>query len=216
MKYLFFLTLVFLPLGDASAYVPVIVDQTSLHDIETIADPTLSQAFYGTLDAFPHTYEIRAKEPFTLHVEVLIPDIETATENVSGIIIKETGKQGRVVEVDRLLGSDATWESFYEPWGGDSYRRGETYTDSVEAGVYRIEVSTPDNKSPYVLIVGTEERFGELGYFETIGRIMEVKRFFGEPSLMVIVSPLVYVPLLILCILIAFFIYRRKVPHTSV
>ncbi len=211
MRYLFFLTLLaLLPLGDVSAHVPVIVDQTSLHDIEAINDPTLSQAFYGTLDAFPHTYEIRAKEPFSLHVEVLIPDTLKATEDVSGIIIKETGKQGRVIEVSRLLASDATWESFYEPWGGDRYRRGGTYTASVEAGVYRIEVSTPDNNTPYVLVIGDREDFGTLGYFETIGRFMEVKQFFGKSSFMVIASPLVFVPLFIFLTFLVYFIYRKR------
>jgi hypothetical protein len=193
----------------ASAHVPVLVEQTSLRDIDNITDPTLSQAFYGKLEGYPHTYEIRAKEPFTLHVEVLIPDIESATENVSGIIIKEVGRQGRVTEVSRLLAQDATWESFYEPWGGDSYRKGGVYDASVESGVYRIEISTPDNTAPYVLIIGTREEMS-IGYFETLGRLMEVKEFFGKSKFMIIASPLVYIPLCIMLLMvIGYFAYRK-------
>jgi hypothetical protein len=199
MKYFFTLfILTFLFPMSALAHVPHIVEQTSVIDIDPITDPTLSQAFYGTLDGFPHTYEIRAKEAFTLHVEVLIPDIESATENVSGIVIRETGTKGRVVEVTRLLADDASWESFYEFFGGDSYRKGGVYEADVEAGVYRIEVSTPENTAPYVLVVGNREEFGAIGYFETIRRLMEVKEFFGKSQFMVVVSPLVFIPLIIL------------------
>jgi hypothetical protein len=211
-QYLFSFAIFFLvPLGVLHAHVPNLVEQTSLIDINAIVDPTLSQAFYGTLDGFPHTYEIRSKEPFTLHVEVLIPDIESATENVTGIIIRETGQKGRVSEVTRMLAEDASWESFYEFWGGDTYRKGGTYEAEAEPGVYRIEVSTPENRAPYVLVVGKREEFDTLGYFETIGRLMEVKEFFGKSKFMVIVSPLVFIPLLILITCAGlFYWYRRR------
>lgn len=198
----------------AFAHVPNIVEQKAILDIDRIDDPTLSQAFYGTLEGFPHTFEIRAKESFQLYVEVLIPDTETATENVSGIIIRETGQKGRVLEVTRMPAQDASWESFYEFWGGDSYRKGGTYKADVEAGVYRIEVSTPDNEAPYVLVVGTREDFGSIGYFETIARMIEVKAFFGKSKLAVILSPLVYIPLGGTLIVIGvFFWYRRRTSH---
>jgi hypothetical protein len=212
MRYSFALVaLFFLVPMSALAHVPNIVEQTSILDIDQIRDPMLSQAFYGTLDGFPHTYEIRAKEAFTLHVEVLIPDIESATENVSGIIIRETGQKGRVSEVTRMLAKDATWESFYEFWGGDDYRKGGVYEAEVEPGVYRVEVSTPENEAPYVLIVGNREEFGAIGYFETIRRLMEVKEFFGKSKFMVIVSPLVFIPLSVLVIIAcACTWYRRR------
>jgi hypothetical protein len=216
MKYFFTLFVLFLSPMSAYAHIPHSVEQTSVIDIDPITDPTLSQAFYGTLDGFPHTYEIRAKEPFTLHVEVLIPDIESATENVSGIVIRETGKKGRVVEVARILAKDATWESFYEFWGGDTYRKGGVYEAEVEAGVYRIEVSTPENTAPYVLVVGNREEFGAIGYFETIRRLMEVKEFFGKSKFTVIVSPLVFIPLTILIGVVSIlYWYRRRTSVAS-
>ena len=197
MKFFLYLgVFLFLPFSFVHAHVPNLVEQNSLHDITTIVEPTLSQAFYGTLRGFPHTFEIRSDESFTLHVEVLVPDSDTSTENVSGIIIRETGRQGRVTEVARMLAKDASWESFYEPWGGDSYRRGSVSEREVESGIYRIEVSTPDNNAPYVLVVGSKEEFGSIGYFETVKRIADVKTFFGKSKFMVIESPFVYVPLL--------------------
>jgi len=193
------------------AQVPVLVDQTSLHDIEIITDPVHAQAFYGMLDDFPHTYEIRVKEPFILRAEVLIPDIASAKELVSGIIIRETGRQGKVTEVTRMLAKDASWESFYDFSGGDSYRRGGMYEAEVTPGVYRIEVSTPDNDAPYVLVIGTEKGWGDIGYIEMVARIADVKAFFGKSKLMVVQSPLVYVPILtILGVCIVVFLWKRR------
>lgn len=212
MRHIFIFTaLILAPFGVASAHVPLVVEQSSLHDITPISDPTLSQAFYGKLNGFPETYEIRAKEPFHFHAEVLIPDIDAAKPIVNGIIIREIGKQGKVTEVTRMLAKDAQWESFYEAWGGDSYRRGAAYDADVEAGVYRIELSTPDNEVPYVLVVGTREESGGVGYFELVKRISDVKVFFGKPRIFVVQSPYVYVPLIILALaLLGYRQYRKK------
>lgn len=204
----FFLLGVAIP---AYAHVPLVVTQESLFDITTIEDPELSQAFYGSLADFPHTYEIRADEPFHLYAEVLVPDIESTQNIVNGIVVRETGKKGRVEEVARLLAKDATWETFYEPWGGDTYRKGAVFEKDLERGVYRIEVSTPDNRQKYVLVVGKREDSGGIGYFETIGRIAEVKTFFGKSKIHVIESPLVYIPLLLgVIVVVGVWIWRRR------
>jgi hypothetical protein len=187
--------------------VPVMVTPESVNDVYAITDPRTKAAYYGVLDGFPHTFEIKAEEPFTLSTQVLVPDIPSAKNLVSGIIIREVGFRGRVAEVSRMLARDASWESFYEPWGGDHYRRGTEFTKELEAGVYRIEVSTPDNNSPYTLIVGTEKGFSSFGYFKTIGGLGEVKAFFGKSQLRVVESPLVYVPLGVL--IVGVFVYSR-------
>lgn len=197
------------------AHVPLIVEQTSLHDIGAIVDPELSQAFYGAMNGFPHTYEIRTTEPIHLFVEVLVPDISTSKNTVSGIIIKETGQGGRVKEVARLPAKTATWESFYEPFGGDSYRRGSSFEADVEPGVYRIEVSTPDNDTKYVLVIGKREDSGGVGYFEMVGRVADVKAFFDKSRMRVIESMYVYVPLLIVLTLLAVYWYVWRRPRRA-
>ncbi len=193
------------------AHIPEVIEQTSLHDITSIDDPELSQAFYGRLNGYPHTYEIRSKVPFELHVQILLPEIRGVSEELSSIVIKETGFRGRVSEVSRLLGRDATWESFYEPWGGDRYRKGGELTQEVEAGIYRIEMSTPNNETPYVLVVGKREDFGGVGYFEMIGRIATVKEFYGKSKLTVIQSPYVYGPLILVVLSgVLYYVYRKR------
>ncbi len=195
---------------NAEAHVPYLISQTSLHDITQIEDPHISKAYYGTLEGFPHTYEIISTEPFLLFAEILIPDIHESEPIVSGIVIREVGTSGRVSEVDRLLATESEWNSFYEPFGGDSYRRGASILKEVEAGIYRIEVTTPNNDEKYVLVVGKEEKFGEIGYFETLKRMIEVKAFFGKSKLRIVESPFVYIPLVILCIGLLVWNYKRR------
>ncbi len=192
------------------AYVPLVVEQESQSDVRVIENPETEQYFYGRLNDFPHTYEIQAVEPFTLHVEVLVPEVHEAKDIVNGIIIKQEGRQGRVVEIARMLAVDASWEPFYEPWGGDSYRRGTSFTSEVSPGTYRIEVSTPDNLSPYALVVGTEDERGDVSYTEMVRRIADVKEFYGRSPITVVVSPYVYLPLLVLVLLVGGTIWYRR------
>ncbi len=200
-----------LPTHHADAYVPNLVTQTSLKDITVIHDPELEQAFYGSMNGFPHTYEIRATEPFRLYTQIILPDVLWSKNNVSGIIIKEQ-KKGRVLEISRLHAKDATWDSYYEPVGGDTYRKGPKFEGELDPGVYRIEVNTPDNLEKYVLVVGTQDGKA-LGYFESLKRISAIKRFFEKSSFSIIESPLVYVPIVIFVGIVGIMFYRkRKIP----
>jgi len=192
-----------------SAFVPEVIVQKSLLDITAIKDPVLAQTFYGDLVDFPHTYQIIATEPFHLFLQIKVPDIESSTNNISGIIIKEPAGKGRVEEIARLKGKDASWESTYEWLSMDAYRNGPSFEKDLGPGTYRIEVSTPDNREKYVLVVGTREEMA-LGYFETVRRLVDIKAFSGKSRLRVVESPLVFVPLLSIGGLITFW-YRRRV-----
>jgi hypothetical protein len=189
------------------AHVPVIVEQDTVLDLVSITKPEVSKTFYGALTNFPHTYQIQADASFRLKAEILIPDIPEAKHNISGIIIREIEGSGRVEEIARLSAGEASWESFYEPFGGDTYLRGPSFDAEVGGGVYRIEVSTPDNVEKYVLSVGFLEE-NDLGYITLLQRIAAVKTFFNKSQFMVVQSPFVYVPL-VLITLAGLFAYRR-------
>ena len=191
------------------AYEPEVIVQKSLLDVTAISDPTRAQIFHGNLIDFPHTYQIIATKPFHLFVQIKVPDIESSTNNISGIIIKEPEGKGRVQEVTRLKGSDASWGSTYEWWSMDAYRNGPSFEQDLGPGTYRIEVSTPDNREKYVLAVGTRDEM-TFGYFGTVRRIMDVKVFFGKSRLRIVESPLVFIPLLGIGGLFTFW-YKRRV-----
>jgi hypothetical protein len=98
----------------------------------------------------------------------------------------------------------------YEPWGGDAYRRSGIYHETIEPGTYRIELSTPDNLSPYVLVVGTDHDRLDVSYFEMVKRVSAVKAFYGKSSLAMIVSPYLYVPLVVLLFALGTFYWYRR------
>ncbi len=196
----------------AEAHVPVLITQDSPFDITTVEDPELSQAFYGTMDGFPHTYKIVATEPFHLFAQILAPDIDGGAKTISGIIIRLPESGGRVTEVSALHGKDAKWDSEYEPFGGDSYLQGPQFEGDVEAGTYHIQVHTPDNQEQYVLVVGKREEM-TIGYTELFKRLTDVKRFFGKSPIMIVESPFVYAPIVLMVALgfgIRLFYVRKK------
>jgi hypothetical protein len=178
------------------------------HDVTSVTDVLQSQAFYGELNDSPHLFEFTLTEPTTSFAELLVPDSETGVTDKSGLLLKV--EERGVTEVMRMNAKDAAWESFFEWFGGDSYRRGPTYFDSLEAGTYQLEVSTPVNQGKYVLVIGKEESF-RLSYIATLKDVARVKQFFGKSRFALFESPLVYVPLLLVmvCGVVAWCIVRR-------
>lgn len=206
VKFMFLASFLGWALSFANAHEPVFPEPIGPDDYIHLDELNISTAYYGTLLEFPHTYRIEAAEPTRLHVELLAPAFIEGNYP-SAILVREE-KRG-VSEVARINATDAAWEPFYEVWGGDSYRRGPTFTTELAPGSYIFEVSTPDNLSKYVLVVGEEERLTLKGYFEMLGKIYEVKRFMEKSPLAVFQSPLYYLPgLLILAF--AFWLWRRR------
>lgn len=193
-----------------NAHIPVVVGTPDQHDITEIEEPEVSHAFYGKLNNHPHTYEFTTQEPINLFVEILVPDTPSQENNISGTVFRVLPR-GSIEEVAGLPARDASWESFFEFFGGDHYRRGSSFEGAVAEGTYRVEVSTPDNIGKYVLVVGSIER-GSGGYFSTIRDLAQVKLFLGKSQFAVIGSPFVYVPLtLLLMVSIAILYIRRKI-----
>lgn len=194
----------------AQMYTLVPITQQTLHDITPVADPQAMQLFFGKLNNMPHTYEIRQTTPFPLNIDIRIPTHASSKNTVSGIIIKEVGERGRVTEVTRLLAKDASWAQEYDTWSGETYRTGGTYSAQLEAGIYRIEVSTPDNTEPYMLRVGTETGLIDIGYGTQVKHLGVFKAFCGKPVLQLVTSPLVYAPLIVIMMSSLFVWYRQR------
>ena len=197
MKFLFSFLLFFLISCTADAQVPNFISPETLNDVMIVTDPIPAQAFYGVLENFPHTYEIHSTVPFHLFTQILVPDIETSRNNISGIIIKLPETEGRVTEVVTLDAKNSEWHSEFEAMSGDSYRKGPAFEKDLEAGTYRIEVHTPDNIEKYVLLIGSEEE-KSIGYFARIKRLIAIKAFFEKSPISIIESPLVYIPLFVI------------------
>ena len=209
MRVILFLICCVLYAPAAHAYVPNLVQQNSLVDITTIADPELAQGFFGSLEGFPHTFEIHATKPFTLSLHLRTPNLPANTNRISSIIIKEQ-KHGVVDEVARLEGKDASWAVRSDTLTGDAYREGSSFEKELDAGVYRVEVHTPDNTEKYILMVGKRNDM-TIGYFTLLGRLMAIQRFNERSVFWVVRSPYVYIPLGVLgCLGYGIWYMRRR------
>ena len=178
MKKCFFTNLVVLSgillffLPAALAHQPRLVgDQTDI--IVTL--PEVSKAYYGHLDGNPVTFRIEAAEAFRLYLNILVPDIEGIEKDVSVKILKKD-------TVISVLDADShDWTGFYEPFAGDDYFRGPEFLEMQEAGVYEIQVYSPDNQGKYVLAVGDKESFPFAELIKTYMVLPRLKsEFFGK------------------------------------
>lgn len=190
---------------------PIHVGQVSLLDITTVTEPESARALYGDMTGFPHTYEIRSEDAFQLYVQMFMPEHDFVPANtISGIIIKENEEHARVIEIARLPAHEATWENVRSIASGDTLKRGPFFNAQVDAGVYRIEVSTPQNTERYVLHIGTADPL-PLSYLEYIRRIAEIKTFVGKSPYAIVESPFVYIPMGIgIWLLSLLFIWYRR------
>ena len=118
----------------AHAHTPVFPEPKRAGDLIPIEYPEISHAFYGTLNDYPHTYEIVLEEPTPIFAEVLVPVKGDVTTDRSALIVRQE-KRG-VSEVARLRATEASWETFFEPFGGDRYRKGASFDEILPSGSY--------------------------------------------------------------------------------
>lgn len=208
----FLLTIFFcLPVVSVYAHQPNFPEPSSPDDYINVVEPLVSKAYYAELKDFPHTYRLKITEPTFFYTEILVPDFVTE-KNRTGILVREEDRG--VSEVARINPKDATWESFYEVFGGDTYLQGPKYETTLEPGNYIFEISTPNNLGKYVLVIGQEEEFSPGGFIKSLKDIYRVKVFMNKPFYMVFQSPFYYVPTLVLILLaISFWFYHKRKTH---
>ena len=141
-------------------------------------------------------YEFSTTKPITLAVSVAVPDTKLARNNMT-VIILSVRDDGSVSEVYRLQAKETQWKSFFEFFTGDRLRRGGEFRARIEPGLYRVEVSTPDNVGTYALFVGSERNTDQGGFGQRIGEILEIKKFWGKSAFSIVLSPFIYIPLLV-------------------
>lgn len=209
MKYfLSILFVLFVTPGVMYAYDAVAVDQSSPFEISHVQDVTTEQWFAGTFDDFPHTFEFVLVEPTTINAQVMYPADISGIEKVSVIIIKEVERG--VTEVMRRSAGKVDWTEFTDPVSGLRFYESPMYNDRLDAGVYRIEVSNPENIGRYVLKLGYED--GNEGYFNTLKDIKTLRNALGFNTIGMITNTYVFVPLFLILTVLFFlwFWYQQK------
>jgi len=160
--------------GTASAHQPNYVnDKTWVK----ITEPEISKAYYGILPDKSVKYVISGIVPFSLYVNLLVPDLPEINQNISALVMYQDGKV-----VARLEGDKFKWTRWYEEFAGDWYWKGPEFKQIVSAGTYTIIVYSSDNNwDKYVLATGETESFSISKYPEMEKQIYAIKtEFFGK------------------------------------
>jgi hypothetical protein len=196
----------------AAAAMPIVNDSTRAYEVIVVDAPVSSQIVYlGELEGYPEMYEINAGEPFTLYAEVH----QLATEPLipfSLIAVRQNDRGGGVREVARVHTSDSSWQRSVDPRYNIPLAAATPISISVEPGVYRVEVSTPENFGRYMLRLGTLPVND--GFFTELAHIRAVQEFFGISWFRFLgVTPVLYLLgcLLVLCGIGATWWYRERI-----
>jgi len=186
-----------------SAHQPIIVTKTQA----PIMDPEVSRAFYDSLQNKSETYTITSTQPFTLYVNLLVPQ-SNPKGKFSATIYEGADKKNILKTLD---GETIVWQGFFEPFGNDYYLKGPEYRKNVPAGTYQIEVFSQTNRGKYVLAIGEKEIFTPKDILRSMDVIPKLKAnfFYSSPfTFLLTIFGGGYVLMLFVLSFIFGFIYR--------
>lgn len=201
----------------AQAYNPVFVDATS--PFEEIVIPmdyaAQKQSYLGNLEGYPDLYEFTLTDSATLNVGVRQRASKDAVP-VNLILLEVDQETERIKEIVRLNDALETRQKKFIGTLGITVYESERLEVDLMPGLYRLEVSTPLNKSPYELDFGLESI--DNSYFGTFSTIWQVQKHFGYSPLRMLLSTYVLYQLGII-ILIGGIWYtwrkRKQITHAS-
>jgi hypothetical protein len=190
------------------AYNPTINTSTVPFAVVTIDNEIETQAEYlGELIGYPQMYEFFLPAAATLTLELS----QLATEEpvkFSLIAVKENSNNGGVTEVGRLSAKDISWTLVKDRILGMQFLKSQIFTAELTSGIYRVEVSTPDNFGSYLLTIG-DTPFNP-GYFSTLADIRTIQKFFDLSIFSLLRSSYISYPLGIILLVVLFFVTWRN------
>ena len=200
----------------ALAYNPLVIQPPQPYDILPIeGDPYVEHQFLGTLEDYPEMFELTTDVSIDLKIKVRQKNSSDAVP-FGLIMVRKNEKDGGVSEVARLNQPISEWKKISDAVLGMSFLESDSIEKNVSPGTYRIEVSTPDNKGAYMLMVGEEPQYS--GFFKTIGQIYSTQKSFGYTPFHMLLSSYIFYPLGILLVLYGIYRtwrYRKEIIHVS-
>jgi len=201
LKFGFAFALIFIHAGNLSAYNPIINEVEIPYEVSVIRDGIEQRKEYlGELNGDPHMYEFALASGTTLTLFLQQKEEKTETIPLSLIVVKQNEDGGGVTEVGRLYKDNILWEPVNDKTLGIRFLQSNAFTTDIGPGIYRIEVSSPDNYGKYVLVIGEEG--SNVGYFKKISVIHTYHTFFGGSIFSMIRSHYVLYTLVVIFILI--------------
>ena len=207
-KSCFCFIVVYLSTFSVSAYNSIKNTVLIPYEVTTIeGDLNIQREYLGVLKGDPHMYEFGIGSTTKLSL-ALMQTVETESLPLSLIIIKQNDDRGGVTEIGRLNNKNIKWHKFEDSALGIDLSKSEPFTVDLRPGIYRVEVSSPDNIGKYSLVIGDEEN--TQGYFKELSNIYMIQTFFGGSIFSMIKSSYVYYPLGIIILIILFYIAWKK------
>lgn len=190
------------------AYNPQINNTVIPYEIFPLDNNIETQTEYlGELTGDPQMYEFTISATTTLKLRLSQLETETPIP-FSLITVRKNDKNDGVSEVGRLLAKDNIQEVVADNVLGLTFLTSQIYEAEIGTGIYRVEVSTPDNFGSYILTVGDVPE--EVGYFKTVSDVWTIQSFFKKPIFSLLKSSYVHYPFGIIILLGLLFITWRK------
>lgn len=204
MKFLFPMVLFFAVAIPLHAFNPILVEPEQPYEVSMIeGDPYITREYLGSLEDYPEMYELTTDVAIDISIKVRQRASSKAVP-YGLILVRQNDDNGGVSEIGRLNQPLEEWTEVRHSPFGMRFLESQTFTMNIKPGTYRIEVSTPDNRGAYMLVLGDEPALA--GFFGTIADAYRVQRHFGYLPFHIFFSSYVYYSLGSL--LIIYGIYR--------
>jgi hypothetical protein len=179
---------------DAFAYVAISHEPEVPYEVFTITTPlSIEQWYLGTLTQFPELYEFTLTENTAVHLSLKMP-INVDLEAIQPVLllVRDAGSDG-VEEIARLPFVASDWLEETDIRSRLVSYSAPPFALELTPGLYRVEVSSPNNEGQYMLVVGKDTtRPSFITSFKTTAALYE---FNQVPKIMMLRSSVVYFPL---------------------
>lgn len=174
------------PLFVPTASLVEFADSLSTHVID---QPAETYTLYGHLDGYSHVYLFTVADEIDFSAQVTThPSVQNGTKT-SLILVRE--ERRGVDEIGRVYGERSEWSDAYFPSVALATKNSEVLEATLVAGSYKLEVSAPDNSTPYRLLINGRPTM-------KVGEIYIARQIFDLPYFGVILSPYIFMPIFLL------------------
>jgi hypothetical protein len=173
------------------------------------------QIHLGELADFPLMYEFMVADSTELQFG-LSQKYQSDPILFRSLLVREEDSGRGVREVMRFETQAEDWVVNKDDELGLTLYESETFTRELDPGVYRLEISTPDNLGKFMLKIG--EFTESPSYLARLQQTATIQAFFDYSFLRILSSSLVYYPLGIILLLLAIqqtFKYRRYIINAN-
>jgi len=209
---LFFLVMGFFA-EKVMAYEAIPYDVSEVYEAYSIERPfSVEQWYLGTLAEFPEMYEFSVADTTTLQLSLRVPDsVDIHSMRPSLLLVRDVNPRG-VKEVARIAYDKVDWKKEKDPRSGLTYYTTAPYSVELEPGVYKAEISTPNNVGKYMFIIGSDAI--RPSFSTSFATVYALHDFYEVSKILMVRSPVVYYPLgILLCLglLGAVWRYRARI-----